>query len=87
MRNIHGVSIVVGEWLISCAEGRARRGDFSMVLTRLASPKHFWTWSRGKDGGSNETYCHYHVPKDVPRNENVSIRIEMSGDVGKILHE
>ena len=31
MRNIHGVSIVVGEWLISCAEGRARRGDFSMV--------------------------------------------------------
>ena len=51
------------------------------------SYKHFWTWSRGKDGGSNETYCHYHVPKYVPRNENVSIRIEMSGDVGKFLHE
>lgn len=49
--------------------------------------KHFWTWSRGEDGGSNETYCYYHVPEDVPRNEKLSIKIKVSGDVEKFLHE
>lgn len=50
------------------------------------SYKHFWTWSRGKDRGSNETYCYYHVPEDVPRNEKLSIKIKVSGDAEKFLH-
>jgi hypothetical protein len=49
--------------------------------------KHFWTWSRGNDSGSNETYCYYHVPKDVPRNEKLSITIKISGDTEKFLQE
>ena len=44
-----------------------------------------WTWCRGERGGSGEVYCIYSVPKDVPLDEELTLQINVSGDVDSFL--
>lgn len=59
------------------------RGDVLFSAESDTVHGKYWSWCRGKRGGSDEVYCIYSVPKDVPLDRDLTVRMKIDGELGK----
>lgn len=64
-------------------KGQFRNGDGNPIFNFCSddATARLWTWCRGDRGGSHEIYCKYCVPRDVPLDEELTLEINVVGDV------
>lgn len=62
-----------------------RHGKAIFQIHSDAGFKKSWTWCRGSRGGSKEIYCKYSVPNDVPLDDELQVKIKVTGEVNKFL--
>lgn len=63
----------------------AKNGDVLFQICSDGEFKKLWSCCMGKQGGSNEIYCKYNVPKDLPLDDELQLCITIEGEIDKFL--